>query len=195
MKFSEAIVKDKAHNINWINNLRLVAIFAMIVLHTAAPLLARYKQSSPADWLTADFYNALVRFAVPVFVMITGALSLHRQYHTRDFLKKRIGRLVIPFVFWSLVYIAYKFWNEEFTFTGNLWPDVKFVFQQFQTGAYYHLWYVYLLLGLYLLIPVLAVFVQQCHRKADSLFHRHCISEYAYYCSAPGGITKPGEFT
>jgi surface polysaccharide O-acyltransferase-like enzyme len=165
MKFSEAVVNNKDHNIEWINNLRLISMFAVIVLHTASPLLFAYKSVPLGDWLTGDVYNALVRFAVPVFVMITGALLLHREYELGGFLKKRIGRLILPFVFWSLVYVGYRLYNEEFTFTGHLWPDVKFVLNQLQSSAYYHLWYVYLLVGLYLFIPVLAKFVQHATER------------------------------
>jgi surface polysaccharide O-acyltransferase-like enzyme len=165
MKFSEAIVNNKDHNIEWINNLRLISMFAVIVLHTASPLLFGYKNVSLNNWLSGDVYNALVRFAVPVFVMITGALLLHREYQLGAFLKKRIGRLILPFLFWSLVYIGYKLYNEEFAFSGHLWPDVKYVLNQLQSGAYYHLWYVYLLVGLYLLIPVLAKFVQHATER------------------------------
>jgi len=165
MKFSEAVVNNKHHNIEWINNLRLISMFAVIVLHTASPLLFAYKSVSLGDWLIGDVYNALVRFAVPVFVMITGALLLHREYELGDFLKKRIGRLILPFVFWSLVYVGYRLYNEEFTFTGHLCPDVKFVLNQLQSSAFYHLWYVYLLVGLYLFIPVLAKFVQHATER------------------------------
>jgi surface polysaccharide O-acyltransferase-like enzyme len=165
MKFSEAGRAHQEQNIDWINNLRLISMFAVIVLHTASPLLFAYKGSSLHDWLTGDIYNALVRFAVPVFVMITGALLLHREYELGYFLKKRIGRLILPFIFWSLVYVGYRLYNEEFAFTGNLWADGKFVLNQLQTGAYYHLWYVYLLIGLYLFIPILGKFVRNATEK------------------------------
>ena len=160
MKFSEAVLQHKEQNINWINNLRLIAMFAVIVLHTASPLLFAYKGASLQDWLVGDIYNALVRFAVPVFVMITGALLLHRGYELGDFLKKRIGRLILPFIFWSLVYVGYQLYNEEIAFTSDVWADLKLVLHELQTGSFYHLWYVYLLIGLYLFIPVLSKFVR-----------------------------------
>jgi surface polysaccharide O-acyltransferase-like enzyme len=119
MKFSEVVLQHKEQNINWINNLRLIAMFAVIVLHTASPLLFAYKGTSLQGWLVGDIYNALVRFAVPVFVMITGALLFHREYELGDFLKKRIGRLILPFFFWSLVYIGYQLYNEEIAFTSD----------------------------------------------------------------------------
>ena len=165
MKFSETIIRDKEQNITWINNLRLIAMFAVIILHTASPLLFQFKGTPTQQWLVADIYNALVRFAVPVFVMITGALLLSKEYELADFLKKRIGRLILPFIFWSLIYIVYRWYTEEFFFTGNIWTDTKFVIHQLQTGSFYHLWYVYLLIGLYLFTPVISKFVRHATEK------------------------------
>ncbi|MFD0766862.1 acyltransferase [Mucilaginibacter lutimaris] len=165
MKFSETIAKGGTQNISWINNLRLIAMFAVIVLHTASPLLFKYAGSPLSWWMAADVYNAIVRFAVPVFVMITGALLLHRKYELTDFLKKRVGRLIIPFLFWSMIYIAYRWNNEEFYFTGNAWINIRMVLHDLKMGSYYHLWYVYLLFGLYLFIPILSSFVRHATEK------------------------------
>src|ERR1700748_2984293 len=115
----------KAQTFDWINSLRLIALFAVIVLHTAAVPLGQYGHIPLNTWLTADFYNALVRFAVPVFVMITGALLLHRQYELGDFLKKRLGRVLVPFLFWSLVYIGYSWYNEEISFGADTRANIK----------------------------------------------------------------------
>lgn len=140
-------------------------MFAVVVLHTASPLLFRVKEASINDWLAADAYNALVRFCVPVFVMITGALLLQREYELGDFLKRRLGRLIPPFIFWSLVYIGYKLYDGELELSDNIWPNIKLVLQQLQTGSYYHLWYVYLLIGLYLFIPIISKFVRNATEK------------------------------
>ncbi|MFC0514665.1 acyltransferase [Mucilaginibacter angelicae] len=165
MKFSQTISPGKHQNINWVNNLRLIAMFAVVVLHTASPLLFRVKDASINDWLAADAYNAVVRFCVPVFVMITGALLLQREYELSDFLKRRLGRLIPPFIFWSLIYIGYKLYDGELELSDNIWPNIKLVLQQLQTGSYYHLWYVYLLIGLYLIIPVISKFVRNATEK------------------------------
>ncbi|MES2266747.1 MAG: acyltransferase family protein [Bacteroidota bacterium] len=165
MKFSETIAQGGTQNIRWINNLRLVAMFAVIVLHTASPLLFKYADSPLSWWMAANIYNAIVRFAVPVFVMITGALLLHRKYELTDFLKKRIGRLIIPFLFWSLIYISYRWNNEEFYFTNDAWTNIRMVLHDLKLGSYYHLWYVYLLFGLYLFIPIISSFVRHATEK------------------------------
>jgi len=156
----------KPQNIDWISNLRLIALYAVIVLHSSAQLLAEYGKVSASDWWTADIFNAIVRFAVPVFVMITGALLLHREYEIGDFLKKRLTRVIVPFLFWSLVYVWYSWYSEQVTFTGDTWAHVKQVLHLLKTGATaYHLWYVYMLIGLYFFIPVIGKFVRNASEK------------------------------
>lgn len=155
----------KTENINWINNLRLIALYAVIILHATAPLLMQYGKVSTTDWWMADFLNAMVRFAVPAFVMVTGALLLNREYEIGDFLKKRMGRVVVPFLFWSLVYIWYSWYNDEIIFTSNAWADIRLVLHSLKYGSSYHLWYVYMLIGLYFFIPVLSKFVRNATEK------------------------------
>jgi surface polysaccharide O-acyltransferase-like enzyme len=155
----------KPENINWISNLRLIALYAVIVLHSTSILLGQYGKVPLHDWLVADVLNAMVRFAVPVFVMITGALLLPREYEIGNFLKKRLTRVVIPFLFWSLVYIAYSWYNEEFTFTGDTWTNIKTVLMLLKNGSSYHLWYVYMLIGLYFFIPVIGKYVRNSSEK------------------------------
>ena len=157
--------KSQPQNTDWINNLRLIALYAVIILHCTSLLLMQKGKVSNADWLVADFLNALVRFAVPVFVMITGALLLPREYELGSFLKKRLTRVVIPFIFWSLIYIWYSWYNEELVFTNNLWVDVKLVLHNLRNGSSYHLWYVYMLIGLYFFIPIIGKFVRQASEK------------------------------
>jgi len=150
----------KHQHIDWINNLRFIALYAVIMLHTSAVLLAQYGNVPFSDWLTADIYNALTRFAVPVFVMITGALLLHREYELGDFFKKRLSRVITPFLFWSLIYIAYSWYNEEISFDADAWTNTKQVLHLLKYGSSYHLWYVYMLIGLYFVIPVIGKFVR-----------------------------------
>jgi surface polysaccharide O-acyltransferase-like enzyme len=150
----------KPQNIAWLNNIRLIALYAVIVLHSTAPLLMQYGKAPLSDWLMADTLNAMVRFAVPVFVMVTGALLLHRDYELSDFLKKRLTRVLWPFLFWSLVYIGYSWYNEEITFGSDVWMNTKLVLHLLKYGSSYHLWYVYMLVGLYFFIPVISKFVR-----------------------------------
>lgn len=156
---------QKLQQLDWINNLRVIAMFLVVILHTTSPMLMAYGKEPDSYWLIADFYNALSRFGVPIFVMITGALLLHRDYELGDFLKKRLGRIFPPFIFWSAIYIAYSLYNEDINFTDNTWANFTLVLHQFKYGAFYHLWYVYMLIGLYFIIPVLSKFVRNATEK------------------------------
>jgi surface polysaccharide O-acyltransferase-like enzyme len=167
---SQSLPNNKAQPLGWINNLRLIALFAVIMLHCSSPLLADYGKAPYNQWLAADFYNALTRFAVPVFVMITGALLLGKEEDVFVFLKKRLGRVVAPFLFWSLVYVAYAFYIDEIPYTGHAWVTVKQVLHQLKYGSSYHLWYVYMLIGLYLIIPVLGKFIRNASQKETIYF-------------------------
>jgi surface polysaccharide O-acyltransferase-like enzyme len=146
--------------LTWINTLRVIAMFMVVILHTTSPMLMAYGHIPNSTWLIADFYNAISRFGVPVFVMITGALLLHRDYELGSFLKKRLGRIIPPFLFWSLVYVVYAWYNEDITFTNDIWVNTKIVLHMLKYGSAYHLWYVYMLIGLYFLIPILSKFVR-----------------------------------
>jgi surface polysaccharide O-acyltransferase-like enzyme len=159
------MANGKPQNIEWINNLRLIALYAVIILHSTSLLLMQFGKVPVNDWLVADFLNAIVRFAVPAFVMITGALLLPRESDPVAFLKKRLTRVVIPFLFWSLVYIAYSWHNEEFAFTGDAWTNGKIVLHFLKVGSSYHLWYVYMLIGLYFFIPVIGKFVRNASER------------------------------
>ena len=156
---------SRAENIGWISNLKWIALYAVIVLHCTSLLLMQFGNVSAFDWWVANIYNAAVRFAVPVFVMITGALLLHREYEILDFLKKRLSRVVLPFLFWSIVYIGYSWYNEEISFGGDAWLNIRLVLHLLKYGSSYHLWYVYMLIGLYFFIPVLSKFVQNATDK------------------------------
>lgn len=125
----------------------------------------QYGKVSMSDWMVADFFNAIVRFAVPAFVMVTGALLLHREYEIGHFLRKRLVRVVIPFIFWSLVYVGYSWYNEDVTFTEDVWRNIAMVLHLLKTGSAYHLWYVYMLIGLYFFIPIIGKFVRNASEK------------------------------
>lgn len=157
--------QHKPQNLDWVNSLRVLAMFMVVIIHTSSPLIMGYGRVPLSDWFWGDFYNGLARFGVPVFVMITGALLLPREYELGDFLKRRLGRIITPFVFWSLVYVAYAWYNEDITFTPDFWRDTRIVLHQLKYGAYYHLWYVYMLIGLYFIIPVLGKFVRAATEK------------------------------
>ena len=89
--------------INFLDYLRVFAIFFVVMLHASTQNWCSTDVNSFA-WQVFNIYDSLSRWAIPVFVMISGALFIPRKISLSKIFKKYILRLVISLVFWSLFY-------------------------------------------------------------------------------------------
>lgn len=132
--------------------IRALATFAVIWLHVSANVVIYRPDAASSAWWTANAADALVRWCVPLFVMLSGALLLPgaAQMTAADFYRKRLPRLLWPLLGWTAFYLALRAGTEpHFTWTHG-WRDVV------KGMPYYHLWYLYMTLGLYLAAPFIA---------------------------------------
>ena len=131
--------------------LRVAATFAVVVLHLSAQHWLDVDVNSRA-WFAFNLYNSIVRWSVPAFVMISGALFLGRDLEIHTILKKYVLRIAGVFAVWSggyaLIDLIFRH-CDPFT-----------VFSQFVTG-HYHLWFLFMITGLYLLLPLLRPIVSR----------------------------------
>jgi len=137
-------------NIPWVHWLRALASFLVVLLHAAAPHLYRYNKLPPADWWAANLYDSLAHAAVPLFFMVSGYLLLPRQEALPAYFRRRLQKILLPLLAWSLFYFAWQ-GAENHNF--------------FLTPVYFHLWFLYALLGQYLLLPILRVLVANAPRS------------------------------
>lgn len=129
--------------------LRVVAALAVVWLHTSAQ---RFYISYPSvEWDARNFYDSLVRWSVPIFVMISGALFLdsQRKIDIKGLYAKNITRVVLIFIFWSVVYGLYSGIGEK----GLIGLVGRMVQGPF------HFWFIKMLIGLYITVPILRVIV------------------------------------
>jgi len=152
-------------SMTWLDNARILAIFAVIFVHVSVGV-PWHSEPGSLLWFYGTGCDVLVRWCVPVFVMVSGALLLapHETETLGDFFKKRMGRVLVPILFWSLLYIVWGYFHENvqvpFTFS--------YVVGKLASGKpYYHMWFIYMLLGLYLFTPVFRVIV--AHMKTRDL--------------------------
>jgi surface polysaccharide O-acyltransferase-like enzyme len=114
-------------------------------------------------WSSTSFYLSLVPLGVPLFIMLSGALLLQPSkvdQPIRVFLKKRLARIGLAFVFWSIIYLVWNYYVNNATLT------VYSITQSFlEQGPYYQFWFIYLIMGLYLLTPILRVVLKYADRK------------------------------
>ena len=91
----------------YLDILRLIAAFAVIVIHTSCRIFDNSLGVIPIDslsWFFADMYDCLARFAVPVFLMISGALFFSRTVSIRKMWSKYILHVLLVFFFWSALF-------------------------------------------------------------------------------------------
>ena len=98
--------QTQPQRIAYFDVLRILATFAVIVLHLSAQHWADTDVYSRA-WQAFNLYDSAVRWAVPVFVMISGALFLSGSQSIGHILKKNVSRLVTAFIFWSALYAVF----------------------------------------------------------------------------------------
>lgn len=129
--------------------LRLAATLAVIILHVSGQNWSAVGVST-FEWQVFNVFDSIVRWSVPIFVMISGALFLGGQQSISRIYRKNIVRIATAFVFWSAAYALLAFFN------GAAPKGVVF---QFITG-HYHMWFLYMIVGLYMLVPLLRPIVQ-----------------------------------
>jgi surface polysaccharide O-acyltransferase-like enzyme len=162
-KLGRAMKKDKPSilietdqgNIFWLDVLRVFATVAVVFLHVSAEVVTGITDTKTFSWWAANLYDSAVRWAVPVFVMISGALLLghsHKESFTQ-FYRKRSSRVIIPLVFWTAAYFAFIS-----HYYGQI--ELKTALISIVLGKpYWHLWYLYMLVGLYIITPFLRTYV------------------------------------
>lgn len=140
--------KTKTAYFEW---LRLFAAAAVVLMHTAAKRWLSISHTVP-EWEVLTLWDSLVRWPVPIFIMITGALFLPRRTELKTALGRYIPRMAVGFLVWSGVYALYR---GELTLNGLV-------------SGYYHLWYLPFLCGVYLTLPFLQKIAED-DRLADQL--------------------------
>lgn len=176
----------------WLDVVRLLAMFTVVCCHSTDPFNF-YSGEPPANISEIKFwgaaYGSVLRPCVPLFVMITGALLLPVKGDTGAFYKKRISRVFWPFLIWSVIYNLFPW------ITGLLGcrPELILDFfpysgeeaarQSLSVSMDYisriplnfslldvHMWYIYLLIGMYLYMPVFSAWVEKASEKAKLWF-------------------------
>lgn len=146
-------VPVRAGRVPFLDALRVLGVFAVIVVHVASTGWA----SVPVQglrWQTLNVFAGAARFATPLLVMISGYLFLDpgRPVTVRSLLSRRIPRIAMAFAFWSLLYAVMRVITEPATSE----PVGDLLLTYFLTG-HYHLWFLGVIAGLYLVTPFLRV--------------------------------------
>ncbi len=177
----------------WCDAMRLLAFFLLFCCHAADPFYAAAAYASGGEAVNPDFvswgtrWGSLVRPCVPLFVMLTGVLSLPVKTGMTSFYKRRIPRVLFPFLIWSVLYYMTPWLTGVLGFESEVvrklfaWAEsdsqalgdglalVARIPYAFSFLAC-HMWYIYMLIGLYLYLPIFSAWVERATRKEKEIF-------------------------
>lgn len=148
------IITEAKEKAQWVDIARFLAAFLVVLAHVNG-------WGSQSN-LPISFYYIISRAGVPIFFLISGFLLLSKDDELFTFLKKRISKILIPFLIWSIVYDVIQ--SQPFDQTGvTLQSAASMIIRIIRGPRAGHLWFLYHLIGLYLLVPILRVFVKHTH--------------------------------
>ncbi len=150
--------KTVGERVVFLDWLRIIACFMVMVIHScepfylggAAPNVTFIANRWDAFWVS--LVESVCRVCVPLFVMASSYLLFPLKRPTGEFFRRRFGRIVVPFLVWSCAYIGWF---------GDSWGKACFNFPD--AGG--HLWFVPMLLGLYLLMPLLSPWAERVRER------------------------------
>lgn len=154
---------EESKRIVWVDWLKVIACFMVMVVHSTEPFYLGGNGAlieNEADALWVAFFDSFVRSCVPLFVIASSFLLFPLHYSTETFFKKRVVRILIPFAIWSIFYAFY--WGDPVT-------NLKGLLLNFNYAAG-HLWFVYMLAGLYLIMPILSPWARSVGKKELSVY-------------------------
>lgn len=134
--------------------LRSLAILSVILMHSVSPYIRNIDHQF---WNIINLIDSMVRYSVPLFVMLSGALLLSKKdLVIKIFIKKRFSRILLPTFLWSLIYLY-------------LYKDIALDFSTLKTilnaPVYYHMWFMYMLISIYIAYPLLWAYIQKATKS------------------------------
>ncbi|MBK8557831.1 MAG: acyltransferase family protein [Lewinellaceae bacterium] len=158
------------------NYIRTAAAFAVVQMHAIGGYLYELNPETgiTSEFIAADVYYSFLRWATPFFIMLSGSLMLQpsRTEPTSVFLKKRIGRVMIPFAFWTVIYMVYQYRGDIYFGKAISWKAIGE--QIFFQDVYFHMWFIPMIVGMYLLTPIFRLWIRHAQRQDVEYFLGLC---------------------
>ena len=145
------------NNIQWLDSLRALATIGVIIIHVSSPLVNMSYGKNMEFWWIGNVVDCIVRYSVPLFLMLSGATLLNKDYGIVEFYRKRVSRVLVPFLFWLLAYWVFRwamllFKQQPRSFEAIIQWGIDLFLKE---GVSKHLWYIYMILFIYLFVPFL----------------------------------------
>lgn len=143
----------------YIDVLRIIAILSVILMHCTG-LYDKTVIPNDVGWILSIIFGSVTRYAVPIFIMISGSVILPKDNLSIEIIyKKYILRFIISYLFWSFLYTF--FFSFVYYYDCSITMiSIKNLISGTIQGGYFHLWFMPLIIGLYAIIPLLKIILK-----------------------------------
>lgn len=143
--------------------IRVIALMMIVMVHVSAYMVIYFPDTANAEWAIGNFFNGIARAGVPMFILLSGALLLNedKSFDTKKFYKRNLMTMVWLTIGWLLAYAAFYTFLPLLDGKSPVWSDFLLYLISFKGTDYPHLWYMLMVIGMYLMIPVLRLFVKR----------------------------------
>lgn len=150
--------------------LKVLSSFAVVLIHVISQFWYDLSPNS-INFIILTIIDGLVRFVVPIYFMISGALFLNedKKITISDVFKKYILRIFIIYIFWNMVYsvgTSIFLYNIPITFNGVINNFINTILGY----DYYHLSFLVLIIGFYLSVPIIKLITKKENKKLIEYF-------------------------
>lgn len=176
-------MSQRVTHIGWVDWLRVVACLVVVVAHCVDPFAAQF-DTNPTAFMTAAYWGSFTRACVPLFLMVSAVLLVPVEEPMGVFYRKRLKRVVWPLAVWSILtpilfcfYVQYSGTThpgiigtgvDTFSATASATKMGTWLLNfNYDTIPF---WYLYMLVGIYLILPVVSPWLRTATKKELKIF-------------------------
>lgn len=152
---------DKNKRLVYLDILNILSIFVVVAMHMNGSVHSLPLNKS---WTFSLLVNTLCYFAVPIFVMISGAtlMNYRQKYDTKTFFKKRLMKVLVPFLFWSILMLIWRIKTNQISLNIELINLINVILTNKEEPIYY---FMFEIIGVYLTMPLISQLTDKKYRK------------------------------
>lgn len=158
--------------LSWLDSLKVLAAFCVVFIHSASGVWHESDVYS-FEYFIINIYEGLIRWCVPVFAMISGAIFIRKDITIRELFRKYIFRIFTAFIFWSVLYALIHYYvNEDYDYAVTL-----------MIIGYFHMWFLPMIMALYAVVPFMKLIA-----KSESLTKYFLVLSFIAFLAFPQTI-------
>lgn len=155
----------------FLDYMRVIACFMVIIVHSCEFYFIDGSEigiRSLSDGFWVSVIDSALRCSVPLFVMISAYLLVPIKGSVTNFFKKRFVRVIVPFIVWSLLYAVLPILWDGMDKADVISSLCRLVYNFNDASG--HMWFIYMLIGIYLFMPVISPWLEKAGKRAEEVY-------------------------